>query len=943
MKRFLIITVCILSVTSLFFAMAAGIAEEKPRYIVDVPDEITVGKDHIVYIPYLRIGSMLNFMCSEPSAYMYGGTSGSTQEGDYFRETPCMYFRQYGIYTLTMSNPEKTFTRDITVNVVEGATGITVAREHFVIQVGETADLGVSFEGGIFWGAPRTNYTTIGEYTPDGRSFTALQAGFMNGQLSIGTASVSFDILAVDPCEGISLSTGDEYGSVGTGVRMITKDRNGKTVCAQIEITEGAELVNVTRNGTDYFVYPTAPGYVTFTAYGTDGSTDTLRWRIFPAPDSMTVELSSDTLAAGEEARVRVALPEGTWYPVHYDLSRHQPKEDTLQGPVATVSKDGVITALLPGTCSLYISGGPNLGETRTLTVTEGDGGLVFDYPKEGFNCQEPYQLSVFRNGHPVSAVFSTTFPYIAVSADGVLTAEMAGVTGKVNARLEDGSEYSFGVKSVYMPSWLKPEAEGMAIPLNMQTDICTILSDVPLTPVYDLILCSDNEAVLKTDGMRLLPQSTGEALVTVWSRYCDTACLLPVIVTEPTDMLYVNGMHDGVSLDVPYNTNKTYTVPLPTVTDFYGNPVKVTWTITEQKAGSGTTKKECVALTTVNSVRSLKASWGNGYAYLTATSESGATLRLTAWPYFRADNIAFRETDAMLSVGQRTQLNITYNSGSNGASLMSGDITYTLSGDTSCVLVEPHFSYYILTALKPGTVTLTAKLYNGKSASVRVTVTAAECCANGHDPAWRTVSSATPDRNGRREKYCSRCNVPLGEEVIPCTGTLNLEKREYYVKLTEEMTVIDLGINLDGDRKRSFTCVSSDPSVAVPLAGAAVCLKPGVAVLTVSTGDCTPVSCTLHVADHDTLILPAGLTRVEESAFENDTSITHIVIPEGAEAIGSRAFAGCTCLKEIVIPASVSTIASDAFEGCGELTIRCVPGSAAAAFAAKHGIPTEE
>ena len=539
--------------------------------------------------------------------------------------------------------------------------------------------------------------------------------------------------------------------------------------------------------------------------------------------------------------------------------------------------------------------------------------------------------------------MFSTTFPYLAVTAEGVLTAEKAGATGKVNARLEDGSVYSFSVKSVWMPSRLEPEADGMVIPLNMQTDICTILSDVPLTPVYDLILCSDNEAVLKTDGMRLLPQSTGEAMVTVWSRYCDTACLLPVIVTEPTDVLYVDGIHDGVSLDVPYNTNKTYTVPLPAVTDFYGAPVKVTWTITEQKAGSGTTKTKCMELTTVNSVRSLKATWGSGYAYLTATSESGATLRLTAWPYFRADNIAFRETDTALSVGQRMQLNITYNPGSNGASLMSGDITYTLSGDTDCVLAEPHFSYYKLTALKPGTVTLTAKLYNGKSASVRVTVTAAECCADGHDPVWRTVSSATPDRDGRREQYCSRCNVPMGEEVIPCTGILNLEKREFHVKLTGEPTVVDLGINLDGDRKRSFTCVSSDPSVVQPLAGTAVCLKPGTAVLTISTGDCTPVSCTVYVADHDTLILPAGLTCVEKGAFENDISITHAVIPEGAEAIGSRAFAGCSSLKEIVIPASVSAIASDAFEGCAELTIRCTPGSTAAAFAAEHGIPTKE
>ena len=63
--------------------------------------------------------------------------------------------------------------------------------------------------------------------------------------------------------------------------------------------------------------------------------------------------------------------------------------------------------------------------------------------------------------------------------------------------------------------------------------------------------------------------------------------------------------------------------------------------------------------------------------------------------------------------------------------------------------------------------------------------------------------------------------------------------------------------------------------------------------------------------------IIPQGITKIEEYAFCNDTSLECVVIPIGVTEIGSSAFYGCKNLTSIVIPKGVSEIGEYAFEGC--------------------------
>lgn len=67
-------------------------------------------------------------------------------------------------------------------------------------------------------------------------------------------------------------------------------------------------------------------------------------------------------------------------------------------------------------------------------------------------------------------------------------------------------------------------------------------------------------------------------------------------------------------------------------------------------------------------------------------------------------------------------------------------------------------------------------------------------------------------------------------------------------------------------------------------------------------------------------LVVPAGVTEIGESAFENCASLASVTLSEGLVRIGANAFAA-TKIASLNIPASVSEIRSSAFDSCTSLT----------------------
>lgn len=67
-------------------------------------------------------------------------------------------------------------------------------------------------------------------------------------------------------------------------------------------------------------------------------------------------------------------------------------------------------------------------------------------------------------------------------------------------------------------------------------------------------------------------------------------------------------------------------------------------------------------------------------------------------------------------------------------------------------------------------------------------------------------------------------------------------------------------------------------------------------------------------------IILPKGLKKIGESAFELCANLKKINIPENVKKIESYTFAECKSLKEVILPKSVQRIEENAFERCYNL-----------------------
>lgn len=75
-------------------------------------------------------------------------------------------------------------------------------------------------------------------------------------------------------------------------------------------------------------------------------------------------------------------------------------------------------------------------------------------------------------------------------------------------------------------------------------------------------------------------------------------------------------------------------------------------------------------------------------------------------------------------------------------------------------------------------------------------------------------------------------------------------------------------------------------------------------------------------------VVIPKKVTRIENGAFSDCSSLKSVVIPEGVKSIGWNAFSGCRSLTSVEIPRSVKLIGKEAFKSCRSLTSIEIPES---------------
>ena len=73
-------------------------------------------------------------------------------------------------------------------------------------------------------------------------------------------------------------------------------------------------------------------------------------------------------------------------------------------------------------------------------------------------------------------------------------------------------------------------------------------------------------------------------------------------------------------------------------------------------------------------------------------------------------------------------------------------------------------------------------------------------------------------------------------------------------------------------------------------------------------------------------LVIPEGVTCINDNVFQNFAHLTNVTIPDGVTSIGEQAFYGCSALTRVVFPPSLSSIGDNAFWRCKNIDDIIIP-----------------
>ena len=79
---------------------------------------------------------------------------------------------------------------------------------------------------------------------------------------------------------------------------------------------------------------------------------------------------------------------------------------------------------------------------------------------------------------------------------------------------------------------------------------------------------------------------------------------------------------------------------------------------------------------------------------------------------------------------------------------------------------------------------------------------------------------------------------------------------------------------------------------------------------------------------DSPIVIIPNGVTVIEQEAFKDNKTIQKVNIPNSVIAIGASAFEGCSSLTEVSLPNGLKKINYMTFSGCNNLKSMTIPAS---------------
>lgn len=244
--------------------------------------------------------------------------------------------------------------------------------------------------------------------------------------------------------------------------------------------------------------------------------------------------------------------------------------------------------------------------------------------------------------------------------------------------------------------------------------DLGGITTDVGTLYGHEVTVDIADETIATYGGTFFVFHKTGVTQVTLTAKKGGASTTFTLTVLPADDTLYV--LRDGKKeVGYMFEVPSGYTVTMPTIVDYYGNVVKVTWQLTENTgAAYGKPFK-------LNGDK-LTCLWPSGVGILVGTAKNGATVQVQAHAFDLSREIRFWQENVTVRAGESVQTDVYSVDMADGL----GDVTWTVE-DESIIRFDakhPSTGMPTVTGLKAGTTTLKATLINGVSATCTITVT---------------------------------------------------------------------------------------------------------------------------------------------------------------------------------------------------------------------------
>ena len=506
------------------------------------------------------------------------------------------------------------------------------------------------------------------------------------------------------------------------------------------------------------------PGTAKLTARTFNGKTASVAVTVVPAPESVHFAGETPVLGVGQEFLLAASVNEGSASAITFTGDNDS---------VATVTADGKLVARGEGSCTVTATAYNGISAQQTVTVVPAPTSIALSATSVtlcvGEKVDEPVTV-LPDNGMTGGLSFkSSSARYATVSSTGRVSALRAGsVTITVTAY--NGVSAKYTVKIVKAPSKLTLTGAKL---LGVDDSAVLKVTANARAGVGQYSLTSSAPEVLRVepDGRTITAVSVGTAIVTVKNFNNRTASLSVTVVPAPESVHFAGetpvlgvgqefllsasvneGSASAITFTVDNDSVATVTpdgklvargegsctvtatayngisaqqtvivVPAPTSMEFAETPIYLglneTLTdalrivLNEGSAAGISFKSSSTRYVKVDASTGKLTGVRVGNAVITATSHNGLTATCRVIVQKAPTKVTLKAPMPAFSVGQTQQVSVT----------VTGRGHYTLTSSNPDVIAVEEGD--VLQALSEGVATITARTYNGKTASINITV----------------------------------------------------------------------------------------------------------------------------------------------------------------------------------------------------------------------------